>query len=167
MSKKSTGAERLEEAGYPASEYQDLLRFLKRLLKATHPNQVESLLAYANTATELTSIAAAAELLSDITGISTTRQVSRMSGNNMPNDEQLSPEFVADLQKAKDEVFTELNQTHMLKENERGYQVKGNKIYKGITRIAICNTAQHAKEIAKILVEKEHGLLLKAKDKNV
>lgn len=151
MSQKSKGAMNLEEAGYPASEYQALSRFLRRLMLATHPNQIESMLAYANSIPDNRSITDAATMLSKATGISTTRRLLRMSGNSLPNSEDRDTVFAAALAGVKQDILVKLRQDDLVKSVDCQYRVRGKTVYRGHTRVAICLTSQHAVAIAAAL----------------
>lgn len=156
MARKSKNAVKLEEAGYPAGEYQALYRFLRRLLMVTHPNQVESMLAYANNVSDIQSITDAAGILSVKTDIVSTRKVSRMGGNSLPSYEEREPSFVAALNDAKKAIFTRFGQEHMLNDTKCKYRVKGKYVYRGHTRVAICLTESHAIDIASALTASEN-----------
>lgn len=156
MARKSKNAVKLEQAGYPAGEYQALYRFLRRLLMVTHPNQVESMLAYANNVPDIQSIADAAGILSVKTGIFSTRKIPRMGGNSLPSYEEREPTFIAALNDAKNDIFTHFKQEHMLNDLNCEYRVKGKYVYRGNTRVAICLTESHAIDIASALTASEN-----------
>lgn len=165
MARKSKNAVKLEQAGYPAGEYQALYRFLRRLLMVTHPNQVESMLAYANHVPNIQSIADAAGILSVKTGIVSTRKVPRMAGNSLPSHKDREPSFIAALNDAKNDIFTRFNQEDMIKELNCEYRVEGKCVYRGHTRVAICLTKSHAIDIASALTESENKNKRKNKSK--
>lgn len=159
MSKKSIGAAGLERAGYPASEYQAVKRMIHRLLACSHPNQIESVLAYLNHAaryrTQSAALYAARLMLEEGTGIKSTRELYRMSGNSMPSGDTPSAEFSKKLADTKRAILEALGQQHLRENIDCSYAVKGKAVYRGNLRVAICPTEQHALAVAAALSVKE------------
>ena len=159
MSKKSIGAEGLERAGYPASEYQAVKRMIQRLLVCSHANQIESVLAYLNHAardsSQSASLHKAKLMLEEGTGIKSYRTLYRMSGNSLPGGNAPSAEFSKALSDTKRAILEALGQQHLLASIDCNYVVKGKAVYRGNMRVAICPTEQHAVSVAAAISAKE------------
>lgn len=141
-------------AGFKGSELPQVKRFLCRMLKATHINQVESLLAYVNHLDgKSKALSLAARAITKHTGVSSTRKVERMSGNSLPAGDPPSEAFTAALKAAQREVFAALGFDYPHPPAAK-YHVDARRVYSRTGVLwAACPTQHQAETIAAALTQ--------------